>query len=116
MLAAVLLEEPAHAEAQLVVERDLRDHRLDQNLVRHPVGGGEDRQQPVVVGLDRAFTYDKLRAAVRAVRAGALLVGTNPDLLLPVEGGPLDPGAGSLLAAIASAAGVRPVVVGKPDS
>lgn len=74
----------------------------------------ERRPAVVVVGLDRGFTYAKLRTAVRAVRAGAVLVGTNPDLILPVEDG-FDPGAGALLAAIASASGVRPTIVGKPE-
>ena len=75
---------------------------------------GPAEVQAVVVGLDSQFTYRKLHAACRAVRAGALFVGTNPDVTLPVEGGGLRPGCGSLLAAIAACSGVEPVVVGKP--
>ncbi len=71
--------------------------------------------QVVVVGLDRDLTYARLRTAVHAVLAGAVLVGTNGDLRLPVEGGGFDPGAGSILAAVAAATGVTPVVVGKPQ-
>ena len=69
----------------------------------------------VVVGLDRDLTYARLRTAVHAVHAGAVLVATNGDLRLPVEGGGFDPGAGSILAAVAAASGVTPVVVGKPE-
>lgn len=74
-------------------------------------------EQPdiVVVGLDREFTYAKLRTAVRAVLGGAHLVATNPDTLIP-DGAELDPGAGALVAAVASAARAVPVVIGKPET
>ncbi|HEY8487230.1 MAG TPA: HAD-IIA family hydrolase, partial [Limnochordales bacterium] len=78
-------------------------------------GADPARFQAVVVGLDTQFTYAKLHAACQAVRAGALFVGTNPDVTLPMEGGGLRPGCGSLLAAIAACSGVEPVVVGKPS-
>ena len=71
--------------------------------------------QAVVVGLDRDLTYARLRAAVHAVLSGAVLIGTNADPRLPVEGGGFDPGAGSILAAVATAGGVKPIVVGKPE-
>ena len=75
----------------------------------------DDGPEVVVVGLDRALTYARLTAAVHAVLAGAALVGTNADPRLPVEGGGFDPGAGSILAAVATATGATPVVVGKPE-
>jgi len=68
----------------------------------------------VVVGLDGRFDYAKLDAACQAIRRGARFVGTNPDVTLPAEGGRLQPGCGSLLAAIAACSGVQPVVEGKP--
>ncbi len=74
----------------------------------------DDEPEAVVVGLDRDLTYARLRTAVRAVHAGAALIGTNADPRLPVEDG-FDPGAGSILAAVAAATGARPVVVGKPE-
>lgn len=73
-----------------------------------------ERAAAVVVGGDRSVSHDKLKHAIRHVRAGALFVGTNPDLLVPVEDG-LAPEAGVLLAAIAAGAGVAPVVIGKPE-
>ena len=69
----------------------------------------------VVVGLDRTFDYQKLAAATRAVRGGARFVASNTDALLPIEGGEVLPGAGSIVAAIRAATGVDPVVVGKPE-
>ncbi len=67
----------------------------------------------VVVGITRAFTYEQLDRASSAVRAGARLVGTNEDATFPTPEG-LVPGAGSLLAAVATAAEATPEVAGKP--
>jgi 4-nitrophenyl phosphatase len=69
----------------------------------------------VVVGLDLEFTYEKLRRASDAVREGATYVATNADATLPHETG-MQPGAGSIVAAISTAAGKTPVVVGKPQT
>ena len=68
----------------------------------------------VVVGLDLEFTYAKLRRASDAIRAGATFVATNADATLPHEGG-VQPGSGSIVAAIATASAVAPIVVGKPE-
>lgn len=67
----------------------------------------------VLVGLDRSVDYDALTAATRAVLAGARLLGTNDDPTYPSPDGPA-PGAGALLAAVATATGVTPEVAGKP--
>ena len=67
----------------------------------------------VVVGWTRQFDFDRLAAAATAVRAGATLVGTNDDPTFPTPGRLL-PGAGALLAAVATASGVVPQVAGKP--
>jgi HAD superfamily hydrolase (TIGR01450 family) len=67
----------------------------------------------VVVGWTHDFDFDRLAAAATAVRAGAKFIGTNDDPTHPTPKG-LMPGAGSLLAAVAAAAGERPAVAGKP--
>ncbi|HEY5274478.1 MAG TPA: HAD-IIA family hydrolase [Acidimicrobiales bacterium] len=67
----------------------------------------------VLVGLDLTLQFARLTAAVRAIAAGARLVGTNDDATYPTPDGPL-PGGGSLLAAVAYASGATPVVAGKP--
>ncbi|MER8758097.1 HAD-IIA family hydrolase [Mesorhizobium sp. M0976] len=74
-----------------------------------------DRQPCVVVmGLDREITYEKLTIAVDAILKGAVLIGTNPDLLLPTPTG-FEPGAGACLTAVSTAARVKPIIVGKPE-
>lgn len=72
----------------------------------HPVDG-------VVVGLHRDFDYDRLAVAATAARACGRLIGTNTDSTFPTPHGPL-PGGGAILAAIAAASGVDPVIAGKP--
>ena len=75
----------------------------------------DDDVAAVVAGLDQAFTYDKLSRATSAIRNGARFIATNADATLPVETGVL-PGAGSIIAAIATASGRQPTVVGKPET
>ena len=70
--------------------------------------------QFVVVGMDRQLTWDKLRVATLAIRAGATFIGTNPDTTLPTEEG-LVPGNGASLAALEAATNVSPLIIGKPQ-
>lgn len=74
----------------------------------------DNRPNWVVVGLDRAVTYDKLRLAALALESGARFVGSNPDTSLPTEEG-LAPGAGAILAAITATTGAQPKIIGKPE-
>jgi 4-nitrophenyl phosphatase len=67
----------------------------------------------VMVGYHRDFDYERMRIASTAVRAGARLLATNDDATYPTPLGPI-PGAGSILAGIERASGVRAVVAGKP--
>ncbi|GAC1319632.1 MAG: HAD-IIA family hydrolase [Acidimicrobiales bacterium] len=67
----------------------------------------------VVVGWTRDFDYAHLTRAMRAVRAGARLLGTNDDATYPTPDGVL-PGGGSLVAAVAYASGVTATFAGKP--
>jgi 4-nitrophenyl phosphatase len=67
----------------------------------------------VVAGLNRHACYDELATAALLIRAGAIFIGTNPDLTLPTERGQM-PGAGSILAFLSAATGVQPFIVGKP--
>jgi 4-nitrophenyl phosphatase len=87
------------------------------------VGFGE---QPgaVVVGRTLTMDYSTLSLAARAVREGARFVATNTDATFPTGhgGGPsgdggdgLLPGAGALVAFVATASGHQPEVAGKPN-
>jgi glycerol 3-phosphatase-2 len=75
-----------------------------------PTGTSADA---VVVGFHRNFDYERLRIAATAVRTGARLIGTNDDATYPTPDGPI-PGGGAILAAVVTAAGVEPVIAGKP--
>lgn len=68
----------------------------------------------VVVGWDRQLTWSKLATAALLIYEGAAFIGTNPDPTYPVERGPV-PGNGAQLAALQTATGVTPLVVGKPE-
>lgn len=67
----------------------------------------------VVVGFFHEFDYERLRIAHHAVHHGARLIASNDDPTLPSREGPV-PGAGAILAAVATAAGLEPEVAGKP--
>ena len=67
----------------------------------------------VIVGFHGTFDFESMRRASAAVRSGAVLIGTNDDATYPTSTG-LIPGGGSILAAIATASGVAPIVAGKP--
>jgi NagD protein len=61
------------------------------------------------------FNFDQLKKAVRLIDAGAKFIGTNPDMIDPIEGGN-EPAAGTILAAISAATGKKPYIVGKPNA
>ncbi|HUB69265.1 MAG TPA: HAD-IIA family hydrolase [Acidimicrobiales bacterium] len=68
----------------------------------------------VVVGRKIELDYRQLSAACNAIRAGARFIATNTDATFPVAHDTLLPGAGALVAFIATASGHRPEVAGKP--
>jgi HAD superfamily hydrolase (TIGR01450 family) len=69
--------------------------------------------EAVAVGFHRDFDYERLRVAARAVDRGARLIATNDDATYPTPDGPI-PGGGAIVAAVAYATGVTPVIAGKP--
>jgi len=69
----------------------------------------------VAIGLDPSFNYATLRRAADAVRSGAAFVASNADATFPTALG-VEPGAGSLVAAIEVAAGRPAEVIGKPHA
>jgi NagD protein len=75
----------------------------------------ESNPEYVVVGKTSTFSFATMRKAAQLIDAGAKFIGTNPDLIDPVEGG-TEPAAGALLAAIEAATGRKPYIVGKPNS
>jgi 4-nitrophenyl phosphatase len=78
-----------------------------------PVVADARQARAVVVGLDVGLTYERLRDAAVAVADGARLIATNDDPTYPAEIG-FWPGAGSIVAAVEVASGVKAEVAGKP--
>jgi 4-nitrophenyl phosphatase len=68
----------------------------------------------VVASMDRAVTYEKLKRATLLIRGGARFFATNQDPTYPSEEGLL-PGTGTMIAALETASGVKPTVIGKPE-
>ncbi|MFW5745814.1 MAG: HAD-IIA family hydrolase [Spirochaetota bacterium] len=68
----------------------------------------------VVVGESPSYSYAKIERAVRLVRSGARLVGTNPDVTGPGEDG-IVPACGSLTAPVELATGSKAYYAGKPN-
>jgi NagD protein len=68
----------------------------------------------VVVGEGRGYSLETLEKAVHLVLKGARLIGTNPDLTGPMEGG-IVPACGALVAPIELATGSKAYFVGKPN-
>ncbi len=96
-------------EVGLVKEMELAGFKATQDP--SDLGGVE----LVIVGLDREFTYPRLKAAMQAIIHGASCYATNDDATLPVANG-VWPGAGTMVAAISTAVGCRPEkVFGKPS-
>lgn len=71
----------------------------------------------VIAGFDINISFNKiLKGASYANRPGAVFVATNTDEQFPMPGTELIiPGTGSMVAAVATAAGRQPVVLGKPS-
>jgi HAD superfamily hydrolase (TIGR01450 family) len=67
----------------------------------------------VIVGLTHGFHYDDLTRAMHAIRGGARFIATNDDATFP-DADQLLPGNGALVAAVATAGGVKPTIAGKP--
>lgn len=93
------------------IHEELR--RIGMRVVTDPEEEGADY---VVAGIDRDFTYDKLRRAHYAIQHGARFIATNRDATYPASGGRIVPGGGAIVAAIAACTGVEPLVIGKPNT
>lgn len=69
----------------------------------------------VIVGGTFELRYDQLKYAALHLQAGARLVGSNPDMLIPSEEG-LVPEAGTTIAALEAATGAKATILGKPEA
>ena len=101
---------PAGARLYVVGMEGLRVPLLQKGfeIAEHDVAA-------VVAGIDWQLTYDHLKRAALNIRAGAKFIGTNGDRTFPSSEG-IIPGAGSILAAIETGTGIKPIVMGKPEA
>ncbi|HEV8564695.1 MAG TPA: HAD-IIA family hydrolase [Actinomycetota bacterium] len=113
MATAELLGDRAVHTAFVVGEDGVRRALADAGITL--VAAEDAVPDVVVVGWDHAADYSKLAAASLFVQRGAKLVATNADASYPAPEGLL-PGAGALLAAIATTTGAIAEVVGKPHA
>jgi glycerol-1-phosphatase len=111
--ARLLADDLEPAAAVLVVGGEgVRQALLDVGL--RPVHAAADDPVAVVQGWAAEVGWPMLAEATVAVRAGARWIATNRDATLPSPRGPL-PGNGSMVAALVTALGRDPEVVGKPE-
>jgi HAD superfamily hydrolase (TIGR01450 family) len=103
---------PPKAKVLVIGSAALRLAVRERGLV--PVSVASEDPQAVVQGYGPGIDYSRLAEGGLAVRAGALFVGTNADSTLPGPRG-FQPGNGALLRVISHAAGVEPVIAGKPE-
>ena len=92
-------DDHAHADTQKSAKK--ADEQIDEQF------------DVVMVGYHATFDYRGLTRLSHAVRNGARLIATNDDATYPTPHG-LIPGGGSILAAVAAASGVEPIIAGKP--
>ena len=107
--AAFLASQRPGGSVYVIGESGLNNALYEAGLVNNDVN-----PDYVVVGESHDYTYERLCRAVKLVLNGAKLIGTNPDLTGPVEGG-LVPATGSLMAPIELATGSKAYYVGKPN-
>ncbi|WP_203977228.1 HAD-IIA family hydrolase [Planotetraspora silvatica] len=79
-----------------------------------PVTTALDAPAAVIQGIWQGLSYGLLAEGALAVRQGAWFVAANGDTTMPTKKGEL-PGNGAMSRVIAAAAGVEPVVAGKPE-
>lgn len=104
---------PAHAPVLVIGGQGLHDALVSVSLA--PVRTLDEQPLAVVQGYGPQVDWHDLAEAAYAVQAGLPWIATNLDRTFPTARG-IAPGNGSLVAAVAAAAGRDPdVVIGKPE-
>jgi len=75
-----------------------------------------ERCEVVVVGWARNINFNKIARAQNEIINGAMFIATNADAMFPAAAGNLLPGAGAMVASVEAASGVKPKVIGKPNT
>jgi 4-nitrophenyl phosphatase len=104
---------PSGGNIYIVGEQGLIDTLAAHGFFHHdePV----ENTVAVVVSFDHNINFQKINYAARLIRdQGVFFYCTNTDSTFPTPEG-LIPGAGTMVAAVATASGKEPVLVGKPQ-
>jgi len=107
--AAFLHSQKPNCTAFVIGEAALTKALYDQGIYMNDVN-----PDYVVVGETSTYSFEKITKAINLVLNGAKLIGTNPDISGPFEGG-IYPATGSLIAPIELSTGKKAYFVGKPN-
>lgn len=107
--AEFLHSQKPNCTAYVIGEAALTKALYDQGIYMNDVN-----PDYVVVGETSTYSFEKITKAINLVLKGAKLIGTNPDISGPFEGG-IYPATGSLIAPIQLATGKKAYFVGKPN-
>jgi len=107
--AAFLHSQKPNCTAFVIGEAALTKALYDQGIYMNDVN-----PDYVVVGETSTYSFEKITKAINLVLKGAKLIGTNPDISGPFEGG-IYPATGSLIAPIELSTGKKAYFVGKPN-
>lgn len=88
---------------------------LKEELVQHGVQVVRTKPDCVIVGFDKSFHFNKMKAAVNFILDGAKFIVTNDDSTIP-DGHSFLPHTGAIAAGIERATGIKPLVIGKPET
>ena len=69
----------------------------------------------VVLTFDKSITYRKMERACQLLLSGIPFIATHPDTVCPTEDLPI-PDCGAITQAITAATGIKPKVIGKPNT
>ncbi len=108
--AKYIQEHDPRSRVYVVGAQGLKDELIDQGITVC-----DDECTLVLASLDKEFTYAKMSKALTFILQGAAFIATNTDpFLISNEG--IKPGAGSIVSAIETASGKKPIVTGKPSA
>ncbi|MDD4050268.1 MAG: HAD-IIA family hydrolase [candidate division Zixibacteria bacterium] len=107
---------PVLVIGEAALEEELK---VTSNQLRRVSDAESDTQQPiaaVAMGFCSNFSYDHLLCAQQCILDGARFYATDIDPFYPDVTGKFYPAIGWQVAAVMLTTGVRPVIVGKPES
>ncbi|MDC7219043.1 MAG: HAD-IIA family hydrolase [Spirochaetales bacterium] len=107
--AAFLAQQKPGASAYVIGEAGLINALYEVGITINDIN-----PDYVVVGESKSYNLSTLERAVNLVIGGARLIGTNPDVTGPIDGG-IMPATGALISPIEMATGSKAYFVGKPN-